>query len=57
MQSSRAGCLLAATVMLGVATEDTFMLLAEKIEQNPTHSATFANVSNERTILQKVNKF
>ena len=43
--------------MLGVATEHTFLLLIEKIEQNPSHSAIFANVANERTILQKVNKF
>lgn len=57
MQSFRAGCILAATVMLGVATEHTFLLLIEKIEQNPTHSATFVNVGNERTILQKANKF
>lgn len=57
MQSFRAGCVLAATVMLGVATEHTFLLLLEKIEENPSHSATFANVANERTILQKVNKF
>jgi len=57
MQSFRAGCVLAATVMLGVATEHTFLLLVEQIERNPSHSAIFANVSNERTILQKANKF
>ncbi len=57
MQSFRAGCILAATVMLGVATEHTFLLLLEKIEQSSSHAATFANVANERTILQKVNKF
>jgi hypothetical protein len=57
MQSFRAGCILAATVMLGVATEHTFLLLVERVEQNPIHSATFANVAGERTILQKVNKF
>jgi len=57
MQSFRTGCILAATVMLGVATEHTFLLLVEKIDQSAAHSATFANVANERTTLQKVNKF
>ncbi len=57
MQSFRTGCLLAATVMLGVATEHTFLLLIEKIDQNHTHKQTFANVEQQRTILQKVNKF
>lgn len=57
MQCFRSGCLLAATVMLGVATEHTFLLLIETIDQNPTHAPTFANVSPQRTILQKVNKF
>jgi hypothetical protein len=56
MQSFRSGCILAATVMLGVATEHTFLLLLEEIEQNAAHSAKFANVTRERTILQKVNK-
>lgn len=57
MQAFRSGCLLSATVMLGVATEHTFLLLVEKIDQSTAHAATFANVANERTILQKVNKF
>ena len=57
MQSFRTGCILAATVMLGVAAEHTFILLIEKIEQSPGHSAVFASVAKERTILQKVNKF
>jgi|SRR5450432_706548 len=57
MQSFRSGCILAATVMLGVATEHTFLLLVEKIERSTTHSGTFASVTQERTILQKVNKF
>lgn len=57
MQSFRAGCTLAATVMLGVATEHTFLLLAEKIDQNPSHAPTFSAVNQQRTILQKVNKF
>jgi hypothetical protein len=57
MQSFRTGCILASTVMLGVATEHTFFLLLERIEQNVAYSARFANVANERTVLQKVNKF
>lgn len=57
MQSFRTGCILASTVMLGVATEHTFLLLIERIGQSAVHSATFSQVANERTILQKVNKF
>jgi hypothetical protein len=57
MQAFRTGCLLASTVMLGVATEHTFLLLVETIERNATYSALFANVQAERTVLQKVNKF
>lgn len=57
MQSFRAGCILASTVMLGVATEHTFLLLIERIEQNATHAPRFVSVGQQRTILQKVNKF
>jgi hypothetical protein len=57
MQSFRVGCVLSATVMLGVATEHTFLLLMETIANNPSHRTTFANVEQQRTILQKVNKF
>lgn len=57
MQSFRAGCTLAATVMLGVAIEHTFLLLTEKINQSPRHTAMYASVNQQRTILQKVNKF
>jgi hypothetical protein len=57
MQSFRVGCVLASTVMLGVAAEHTFLLLLERIEQNKTYAATFAGVTQQRTILQKVNKF
>ena len=57
MQAFRSGCLLSATVMLGVAAEHTFMLLLERIDANPAHRATFANVFGERTLLQKFNKF
>lgn len=57
MQSFRSGCLLAATVMLGVASEHSFLLLAETAEANPTHGARFSNVLKERSILQKFRKF
>lgn len=57
MQSFRTGCVLASTVMLGVATEHTFLLLVETLENNPTQMLIFASVGQQRTILQKVNKF
>ena len=57
MQAFRSGCILSATVMLGVASEHTFLLLAETVANNASHAATFANVEQQRTILQKVNKF
>ena len=40
LQTFRAGCVLSATVMLGVATEHTFLLLIEAIERNTSHKAT-----------------
>ncbi|MEX1231422.1 MAG: hypothetical protein WEB58_14340 [Planctomycetaceae bacterium] len=57
MQAFKAGCLLSSSVMLGVATEHTFLLLMEAINNNPVHLSTFATVNSERTILRKVNKF
>ena len=57
LQAFRSDCILSATVMLGVSTEQTFLLLIEAIEQNPKHQATFASVKGERTVLRKVNKF
>jgi len=57
MQAFRSSCILSATVMLGVATEHTLLLLIETIENNPQHSPTYASVGKERTILQKLNKF
>jgi len=57
MQSFRAGCILASTVMLGVATEHIFLLLLERIEQTAIHARTFAAAASQRTILQKANKF
>jgi hypothetical protein len=57
MQAFKTGCVLASTVMLGVATEHTFALLLDTIDQNPTHRTTFASVSRERGTLNKANKF
>jgi hypothetical protein len=57
MQSFRSGCILAATVMLGVASEHSFLLLVEAAEQSPTYGSHFGSVSKERTILQKFRKF
>jgi hypothetical protein len=57
LQAFRSDCILSATVMLGVATEQTFLLLIEAIDQNPKYQLTFASVKEERTILRKVNKF
>lgn len=57
LQAFRAGCILSSTVMLGVATEHTFLLLLETIAHNPAHASTFAMVQQERTTLKKINKF
>jgi len=57
MQAFRSGCILSATVMLGVATEHTFLLLLETIEGNPNHQPIYQSVSTQRTILSKFNKF
>jgi hypothetical protein len=57
MQAFRSGCILSASVMLGVATEHTFLLLLEDIEKNPKHNPIYKSVFSEKTILQKVNKF
>ena len=57
MQAFRSGCILSATVMLGVATEPTFLLLLEKMERNPECKGRFTTVKKQKTILQKVNKF
>lgn len=57
MQAFRAGCLLSATVMLGVASEHSFNLLLDQIRDHTKHRQTFASVFKKRAILQKVNKF
>ena len=57
MQAFRSGCILSCSVMLGVATEHTFLTLIETIQSNAIVSKVFTNVSTQRTILEKVNKF
>ena len=57
MQGFRSGCILSCSVMLGVATEHTFLLLMDTIDNNSTHASTFSAVNKERMILHKVNKF
>lgn len=57
MQAFKSSCILSSSVMLGVATEHTFLLMLEVIKSNPTHETTYQNVFDQRTILQKVNKF
>jgi hypothetical protein len=57
MQVFMSGCLLSASVMLGVATEHTFLKLLDAVDGNAIHGATFKGVSAQRMILPKINKF
>jgi len=57
MQAFRSGCILSATVMLGVAAEHSFLSLLDVIDQNATHRQTYAPVMKQRSILPKMNKF
>lgn len=57
MQAFQAGCILSATVMLAVATENTFLLMIEAVKANPRHQPTYRRVFQERTLLQKMNRF
>ena len=57
MQAFKTGCMLAATVMLGVASEHSFLLLVEAAEKSPKYGGHFGSVSKERTVLQKFRKF
>jgi hypothetical protein len=57
LQAFRTGCILSSTVMLGVATEHTFLLLLETIDNSAVHASMFAGVQHERTTLRKINKF
>jgi hypothetical protein len=57
LQAFRSGCILSSTVMLGVATEHSFLQVVEAAEQSATYAKGFAPVAKERTTLQKLNKF
>lgn len=57
MQAHMSGCLLSAAVMVGVAIESAFLRLLDTVERNSTWNTTFKNVFEQRTILQKLNKF
>ncbi|MGK2858097.1 MAG: hypothetical protein ACSLFQ_12920 [Thermoanaerobaculia bacterium] len=57
MQAFRSGCVLSATVMIGVAAEQTFLILLEAAVASKTHGQRYAAVQKERTILQKIEKF
>jgi hypothetical protein len=57
MQAFRSGCILSATVMLGVAAEHTFLSLIEIIDGSAKHKAAFAAVQKERSVLPKINRF
>jgi hypothetical protein len=55
MQAFRSECILASTVMLGVAAEDTFLTLLDVIDGNAKHERTYAAVKRERQLLGKIN--
>ena len=57
MQAFRAGCMLSATVMLGVSVENTFELMIEYFEGHSTHKTTLSAVFPERGLLRRFNKF
>lgn len=56
-QAFRSGCLLAATVMVGVASEHTFLLLLEALESHPTYGTHFRGAAGKRTLLDKFRAF
>jgi hypothetical protein len=57
LQAFRSGCLLSASVMLGVATEHTFNRLVDLTVGSRTHAKIFASVPKERGILNQANKY
>lgn len=56
-QAFRSGCLISSAVMLGVAAEHLFQLLLDELESDPNQSSRFSSVFQQRTILQKIEKF
>jgi hypothetical protein len=57
MQSFYSGCYLSSSVMLGVASEHTFLKLLEKIETTGTYKSTFKKTFDERNISKKFEAF
>ena len=57
MQSFYSGCYLASSVMIGVASEYTFLKLLEKIENNGTYKPSFKKAFDERNISKKFEAF
>lgn len=57
MQSFYSGCYLSSSVMLGVASEHTFLKLLEKIEATGTYKSTFKKAFDERNISKKFEVF
>jgi hypothetical protein len=57
MQAFRAGCMLSATVMLGVSVEHSFELMVEHLEGHAAHKLAFAPVFSERGLLRRFKKF
>lgn len=57
MHSFYSGCYLSSSVMLGVASEHTFLKLLEKIETTGTYKSTFKKAFDERNISKKFEAF
>jgi len=57
MESFYSSCYLSSSVMLGVASEHTFLKLLEKIENNAKYSSKFQTVFKERNISRKFAEF
>lgn len=57
MQAFMSGCLLSTSVMLGVAIENAFTQLLERIDASSQHASLFNSAIKQRTLLQRFNKF
>jgi len=57
MQAFRAGCYFSSNVMVGVATEHTFLLLLETVAESAAWGSKFQPAFKERDLANKVDKF
>jgi hypothetical protein len=57
MQAFQSGCLLSATVMLGVASEHTFDLLLEDTQKDTYWKTIFSKTTEEKGALRRINQF